>query len=279
MLMAKTPETETVSTGLSTSTAVLIGSVLISLSLLLSSGIIRIKGMTPTRSITANTAADPAPTGQTVPTVDAGPFNEKVAALATSAGLDGNKLKNCFDNNKYQAEIDKDISDAGAAGASGTPSFFIGKSDPSGTINGSQVTGAYPYSRFKEVIDAVLAGTPVPKETGATAEVTVAKVSIDDDPVLGNANAPITMIEFSDYECPFCKRHFDQTYGQIKKDYIDTGKLKLVYRDFIAVPAHNPAATQAALAANCAREQGGDSAYYKFHDAYYKATQSNGQSI
>src|SRR3989344_1747752 len=58
------------------------------------------------------------------------------------------------------------------------------------------------------------------------------KVSIDDDAVLGDKNAPITLIEFSDYECPFCKRHFDQVYSEIRKNYIDTGKLKLVYRDF-----------------------------------------------
>src|SRR3990167_2608651 len=66
------------------------------------------------------------------------------------------------------------------------------------------------------------------------------QVSVDDDPVLGDKNAPITLIEFSDYECPFCKRHFDQTLPQLRKDYIDTGKVKMVFRDFIAVPGHNP---------------------------------------
>src|SRR3989344_8419228 len=80
------------------------------------------------------------------------------------------------------------------------------------------------------------------------------KVSVDDDAVLGDKNAPVTLIEFSDYECPFCKRHFTDVYPQIKKDYIDTGKVKLVYRDFIAVPSHNPLATSEAMAAQCAKE-------------------------
>ena len=57
------------------------------------------------------------------------------------------------------------------------------------------------------------------------------KVSVDDDPVLGDKNATVTMIDFSDYECPFCKRYFDDTFAQIKKEYIDTGKIKYVYRD------------------------------------------------
>ncbi|MSU60595.1 MAG: DsbA family protein [Candidatus Staskawiczbacteria bacterium] len=105
------------------------------------------------------------------------------------------------------------------------------------------------------------------------------KVSMDDDAVLGEKNAPITMIEFSDYECPFCKRHFDQVYPGIKRDYIDTGKLKLVFRDFIAVAGHNPLATSQALAAECAGDQGGDAMYYKYHDEIFKKTTSNGNGM
>ncbi len=100
-------------------------------------------------------------------------------------------------------------------------------------------------------------------------------VSVDDDPVLGDANAPVTLIEFSDYECPYCKRSFEQVLTQIKEEYIDTGKVKLVYRD-LPLPFHDPMATNAAMAANCARDQGGDSKYYEYHDAYLNVTQSNG---
>jgi len=104
------------------------------------------------------------------------------------------------------------------------------------------------------------------------------KVSLDDDPILGDKNAPITLVEFSDYECPFCKRHFDQTYSDLKKDYIDTGKVKLVFRD-LPLSFHDPMATTEAIAANCAREQGGDSAYFKFHDEMFKRTTSNGNGL
>ncbi|HLD70520.1 MAG TPA: DsbA family protein [Negativicutes bacterium] len=104
-------------------------------------------------------------------------------------------------------------------------------------------------------------------------------VSMDDDAVLGNANASVTLIEFSDYECPFCKRHFTDVYPQIKKDYIDTGKVKMVFRDFIAVPSHNPLATTQAEAAQCAKDQGGDSAYFAFHDQIFAKTTSNGNGM
>lgn len=105
------------------------------------------------------------------------------------------------------------------------------------------------------------------------------KVSVDNDAVLGDKNAPLTMIEFSDYECPFCKRHFDQVYSEIKKNYIDTGKLKLVYRDFVAVQGHNPLAASEAMAAECAKDQGGDTAYFKYHDEIFKKTTSNGNGL
>jgi protein-disulfide isomerase len=104
------------------------------------------------------------------------------------------------------------------------------------------------------------------------------QVSLDDDPVLGNPDAPVTMVEFSDYECPFCKRHFESSYPQLKADFIDTGKVKLVFRD-LPLPFHEPMATQDALAANCAREQGGDDAYYRYHDKIFEKTLSNGNGI
>lgn len=118
---------------------------------------------------------------------------------------------------------------------------------------------------------------PVPAPAAPTAP-SVAKVSTKDAPMLGDKNAPLTIVEFSDYECPFCKRHFDQTYAQIKKDYIDTGKAKLFFRNY-PLPFHDPLATTEAIAALCARDQGGDTAYFKMHDEIFKQTTSNGNGL
>lgn len=92
------------------------------------------------------------------------------------------------------------------------------------------------------------------------------KALVDDDPILGDKNAPVTIIEFSDYQCPFCGRFFSQTLPQIKEKYINTGKARLVYRDFPLDSIHQEA-TPAAIAANCAGEQG---KYFEFHDKIFE---------
>ena len=86
----------------------------------------------------------------------------------------------------------------------------------------------------------------------------------DDDPFLGDADAPVTIVEFSDYECPFCARFYSQTLSQIKSNYIETGKVKFVYRDFPL--GFHQQAVPAALAANCAGEQG---KYFEYHDKLF----------
>ena len=87
---------------------------------------------------------------------------------------------------------------------------------------------------------------------------------VDDDAVLGDDNAPVTIVEFSDYECPFCGRFYSQTLGQIKEQYIKTGKVKLVYRDFPL--SFHPQAQKAAETAECAGEQG---KYWEMHDLLF----------
>lgn len=141
--------------------------------------------------------------------------------------------------------------------------------------------GAVRIKGFNEANS--LSNTPpsapaAPQAPAAPAEPTSAKVSLDDDPVEGDKNAPVTLVEFSDYECPFCKRHFDQTYSQLKTNYIDKGKVKLVFRDF-PLSFHDPMATTEAIAADCVREQGGDTAYFKMHDLMFTNTTSNGTGL
>ena len=95
------------------------------------------------------------------------------------------------------------------------------------------------------------------------------KASADDDPVLGDKNAVVEMIEFSDYQCPFCRKFWTETLPSIKSEYIDTGKVKFVYRDFPLTSIH-PGAEPAAEAAECARDlYGGDEAYFKMHDKIF----------
>jgi protein-disulfide isomerase len=91
------------------------------------------------------------------------------------------------------------------------------------------------------------------------------EVSIDDDYVKGDPDAPITIVEFSDFECPFCGKFYSQTLPSIQQKYIDTGKVKFVYRDF-PLDFHK-SAQKAAEAAQCAGDQG---KYWEFHDKIFE---------
>ncbi|MGI0063573.1 MAG: DsbA family protein [Nitrosopumilaceae archaeon] len=94
----------------------------------------------------------------------------------------------------------------------------------------------------------------------------IISVSLDDDPVKGDPNAPITIVEFSDFQCPFCARFFTTTFPLIEKNYIETGKVKFVYRDF-PIPSIHQNAIPAAIAAECADEQG---MFWEYHDKIFE---------
>lgn len=75
---------------------------------------------------------------------------------------------------------------------------------------------------------------------------------IDDDVVLGDPQAPVTVFIFSDYQCPYCGKFFQETEGLIRKNYVDSGKVKMVYKDFAFL---GPESVAAAQAADCAKDQ------------------------
>ena len=87
----------------------------------------------------------------------------------------------------------------------------------------------------------------------------------DDDAIKGDPNAPVTIVEFSDFECAFCARFYQQTLNQIDEQYIKTGKVKLVYRDFPL--GFHAQAQKAAEAAECAGEQ---DMFYEMHDLLFE---------
>jgi len=83
-------------------------------------------------------------------------------------------------------------------------------------------------------------------------------------PILGEKSASITILEFGDYQCTFCYRFHETTLNVLEEDYIQTGKVKLVFKDF---PLNGPDSVLAAEASYCADDQG---KYWKFHDELYK---------
>jgi protein-disulfide isomerase len=100
----------------------------------------------------------------------------------------------------------------------------------------------------------------------------IAAVNIDGAPTKGKADAPVTMVEFADFQCPFCGRFVTDSLQQIMKKYVDTGQVKFVYEQY-PLPFH-PNAQPAAMAAECANAQG---KFWPMHDKLY-ATQTTLES-
>jgi len=103
-------------------------------------------------------------------------------------------------------------------------------------------------------------------QTAAIQEATqkITGPQIDDDVILGDAQAAVTIFIFSDYQCPFCGKFFKESELLIRKNYVETGKLKMVYKDLAFL---GPESIAAAQAAECAKDQG---KYWAYHDAIFE---------
>jgi protein-disulfide isomerase len=214
--------------------------------------------------------------------------DENYEKWAAAAGVDAAKFKAAYGAKKYASKVDEDLAMSKKVGASGTPAF---------RINGVTVSGAQPFDKFKEVIDAQLAeankmiasGTkpseiyvaltnknqqaaPAGKEQPekkepAEDDKSVWKVPVlGDDPIRGPKDALVTMIIFSDYQCPFCKR-VEDTIKQVSESY--KNDLRIVWKDN-ALPFH-PRAKPAAILGRVAYEKKGDKGFWDAHDAMFES--------
>ena len=135
----------------------------------------------------------------------------------------------------------------------------------------SVFTGGFGTGNSKDTVQPA-AAKPAANTGNSGPELNMVDL-IDDDTIKGDKNAPVTIVEWSDFECPFCARFYEQTLPQIEKNYIDTGKVKLVFRDF---PLNFHAnAQKAAEAAECAGEQ---DKYWEMHDMLFEKAVQGGVS-
>ena len=201
---------------------------------------------------------------------------------AQEIGLDVGKFKASLDSGKFTKRVEEDSAAGMAVGANGTPTFFI---------NGREFVGAQPFEAFKNVIDeeikkadAMLARgikaqdlyaefqkeagkAPPPSAPGAPeAAKVVTDLNITGAPVKGPKNAPVTIVAFSDFQCPFCSRVVP-TLHDLEKQYGD--KIKVVFKHQ-PLPFHNNAKV-AAAASMAANEQG---KFWEMHDKMFANQQA-----
>ncbi len=188
--------------------------------------------------------------------------------IAGELDLDQGAFDDCLDSGKHAATVANGVAEAQAAEASSTPTFFF---------NGYPASGAIPLEGFEQIVGIIERGelevtiadsirqaqaTPTPRP--------IVNVSIGDAPVKGEADAPVTIVEFSDYQCPFCGRYVVETMPRIMDEYVATGQVRYAFKDFPLDQIH-PQARQAAMAARCAGEQGG---YWEMHDRLFSEQES-----
>lgn len=166
--------------------------------------------------------------------------------LAEELGLDGAEFEACLSSEKYAARVQEDL-DAGIAdGVDGTPGFFV---------NGVALSGAQPFAAFQQQIEYFLAGGQAP----------ALEIPADSYRSMGQADAPVVITMFSDYECPACASIETQIMPAVIERYVDTGQARLVFREFPLSSIH-PNAQKAAEAAVCAGEQ---DRYWEMHDELF----------
>ncbi len=194
------------------------------------------------------------------------------------------KFRQGLEAHTWADKVDKDNSLSKTVGAGGTPHFFI---------NGVELSGAQPFDKFKEIIDAQLtkaqaaikAGTkadkvyvqmskenkknaPTPEQPAAKKEEeedkTVWKVPVGDSPAKGPDSALVTIIEFSDFQCPYCKR-VEDTLKKVTETYAD--KVRLVWKHE-PLPFH-PRAEPAAEVAVMAYKEKGSKGFWTAHDKLF----------
>lgn len=144
-------------------------------------------------------------------------------------------------------------------------------------VLGTVMGGMYTKMRFLEAGyrptgTQVLAAPPAPSVPPAPTKPTSVDVKVTaNDPIKGSSAAKLTIVEFGDYQCPFCGRFFKEVEPSIIKDYVDNGKVKFVYKNLAFLGKES---TDAANAALCAKEQ---SKFWEYHDKLYNSQNGENQ--
>ena len=110
--------------------------------------------------------------------------------------------------------------------------------------------------------ELIIESAPAIQEAGPP-KITTTTFLENGSPILGNPNAPITLVEFGDYQCHFCNVFYHNTEEDILKNYIETGKVKMIFKDFTII---GPDSVNAAHGAHCANDQ---EMFWQYHDILY----------
>ncbi|MGA0705928.1 MAG: DsbA family protein [Steroidobacteraceae bacterium] len=184
---------------------------------------------------------------------------------AVGLGIATPLIDSCLDDESAVAAVRASVEEGAGYGINGTPAFRVyRRGNPGEAIS---ISGAQPFARFEQVIDALLAGEAVPepeappppelpdwaKPEARAADPARAGFTLRGDPYKGDPQAPLVVIEFSDFQCPACAKHHAEVQPGLDAEFVDSGKVRWIYRS-LPLRSH-PQALLAAVAAECAAEQ------------------------
>lgn len=205
--------------------------------------------------------ASSAPTAPTAPSAPTPDVNDRMVAYAEAIGIDKSDFQNCMNNDAaaLQAKINQETTEGQASGVNGTPGNILYDLR---SKKARLVSGAQPVANFEKNIDAMLADANAKVTDQSAQEVsTVVPVDFDKDHVIGSRDAKIAIIEYTDYQCPFCHA-VHTTHQQLLKKY--DGKVVWVMRHFPL--SFHPEAMPLATGAECAAKLKGNDAFWAFTD-------------
>lgn len=181
------------------------------------------------------------------------------SSVASKIGLDESEFQNCLNSEEAAQTVEDQATTGIDSGVRGTPGNIVLDNQ---TGSAWLIPGALPFTDFTDILDSVLAGES-PANQQEASDVTPIQ---DYDYVRGDSNARITLIEYSDYDCPFCSR-FHPTAQQLVDEY--NGQLSWVYRQFPLDSIH-PNAREKSIGAICAGSIGGGDAFWAYTDAMFE---------
>jgi len=184
---------------------------------------------------------------------------ETLQSLVEKSGVSPEDVEQCVNDGEVAQLVQADADNAIATGGRGTPwSIVIGPNGKTYPVN-----GALPAAALQQTIDLARSGADAPNTGDSPATDQVNPVT-EDDHIKGDLNAPIKIIEYSDFDCPFCSR-FHETMDQVVSQNDDVA---WVYRHFPLDQLHPNARTVAQIS-ECVANLGGNEAFWTFTDGYF----------
>ncbi len=213
--------------------------------------------MTPAPPATATAAAERVPAT----------LIEALDGYAVAIALDPVRFRECLEAPSTQDAVNDHIERGLALGVNATPTFFV---------NNKRIVGALPAAIFAEVIDAELAGSPDAIEGYSEAiqelaaaspprfAIMPARPDLANAPIEGDPAAAVIVVEYSDFQCPFCRRWYSDTLPAIRER---TGEDVAIAFLHFPIPQLHPNAAGAHFAAECAARQG---KFWEMHDLLFE---------